>query len=60
MYNGGMGYNTGYVDTMAVGGVRPYYNQPMAMGPNVVVVDNNYGYGGGYGGGYQAGAVAGA
>ena len=53
MYYGGMGYNTGYVDTMGVG-VRPYYNQPMMMGPNVTVVDN---YGGG---GYAAGAAAGA
>ena len=55
MYYGGMGYNTAYVDTMAVGGVRPYYNQPMVMGPNVAVVDS---YGGG--GAYAAGAAAGA
>ena len=56
MYYGGMGYNTGYVNTMGVG-VRPYYNQPMVMQPNVTVIENG---GMGYGGGYAAGAAAGA
>lgn len=56
MYYGGMGYNTGYVDTMGVG-VRPYYNQPMVMQPNVTVVETGGMYGGG---GYAAGAAAGA
>ena len=59
MYGGmGMGYNAGYVEPMAVGGISPYYNQPMMMGgPNVTVVEN---YGGGYGGMGMGGGAYGA
>ena len=45
-YGGGAYVN----ETVAVGGVRPYYNQPMIVqpSPQVVVVDNGYGYNNGY------------
>lgn len=53
MYYGGMGYNTAVVnETVAVGGVRPYYNAP------IVAPVGGYGYGNGYMAGQAAGAEA--